>query len=138
MGDLAWERVADEILGLLIGRFQHGSGHGFCGAGTRIFQEVWVADLAWVLRNIRWLDRNHGIQTRDSNRPLHFAYRQVFCPGAAGARWTAALAVLCERPRWDHDRAGCAPACPTVFLRRSEPGQPGAGKRATLAAPRLR
>src|SRR5439155_1426484 len=87
MGDLAWERVADEILGLLIGRFQHGSGHGFCGAGTRIFQEVWVADLAWVLRNIRWLDRNHGIQTRDSHRPLHFAYRQVFCPGAAGARW---------------------------------------------------
>src|SRR5712691_1721651 len=53
-----------------------------------------------------WIDRNHGIQTGDSRRPLHFAYRPVFCPGTTGVRRTAALAVLCERPRWDHDRAG--------------------------------
>jgi len=36
-----------------------------------------------------WIDRTHGIQTEDSSRPLHFAYRQVFCPGTAWRRESA-------------------------------------------------
>ena len=32
-----------------------------------------------------WINRNHEIQTGDSGRPLHFAYRQVFCARPTGA-----------------------------------------------------
>jgi hypothetical protein len=42
----SFEKGDGRILDPLVGRFNMGSGHGFCVPGSRIFQEMWVTDSA--------------------------------------------------------------------------------------------